>query len=123
MSLLIHYDYETDLLETLAQYDLVPIPDFDPGSGKNLNDIQYKEEDEQTCNAKAEELHSKRLINTVLRVTPMSLQVALTGSFLNQKWLTDTQATVLMAHVNPVKEKSPLLIAKLLAMTQPWFYE
>ncbi|KAI8969393.1 hypothetical protein BDB01DRAFT_856015 [Pilobolus umbonatus] len=107
MSLLIHNDYETDLLETLAQHDIVPLTNFDPKSGKNLNDIRYKEEDEQTRNAIAEELYSKRLINTVLRVTPMSLQVALTRSFLTQKWLTETQTTVLISHINPQKEKSP----------------
>ena len=63
--------------------------------------------DEQARTAISEELYSKRLINTVLRVTPKSLQVALTRSFLTQKWLTENQHTVLMSHINPIKEKSP----------------
>jgi len=107
MSLLIHNDYEAELLETFAQYEIEPLTNFEPKSGKNLNDIQYKEKDEQTRNAIAEELYAKRLINTVLRVTPKSLQVALTRSFWTQRWLTETQTTALMSHINPIKEKSP----------------
>ena len=106
MSLLIHNDYEKDLLQILTTYDITPLDNFDPKSEKHLNDTHYKDLSLQARGAKTEEIYSKRLINTILRVTPKSLQVALTRSFLTQKWLTEAQCQALMSHIYPKQEKS-----------------
>jgi len=105
MSLLIHNDYEVELLKILSEYEIVPLTEFDPKSGEILQDVQYKDISNLNRDDIAEKMYSKRLINTVLRVTPKPLQVALTRSSLDQKWLTESQHAVLMSHINPEKEK------------------
>jgi len=113
MSLLIHNDYESELLSVFSNYDVTTIEDFNPVDPSILHDPDFKDWDEKILASKAEELFSKRLISTVLRVTPVSLQVALSRSFFESKWLTEAQYSALLTHINPPKEKPAARINSL----------
>ena len=69
MSLLIHNNYEGELLSVLSTYDIYPIDDFNPTNPSILRDPNFQDWDQEILASKAEELFSKRLISTVLRVT------------------------------------------------------
>ncbi|KAI7870882.1 uncharacterized protein EV154DRAFT_431660 [Mucor mucedo] len=96
VALLIHQNYEVEIVDIFQKFKIDPIPDFNPKSTDHLTDPALAELDTDTRTSKAVEFHQNRLIKAIGYIRKY-LRRSVARDFISQGWISDDQARQALA--------------------------